>query len=392
MAREVKIVVKNVYAPTEQQQFIVAETALVRELKLLVHAQFPGAPLPAHQKLIFGGKVCADSDALLTILSVVRPASLSPCKCASLIRADYSLFFFTMQNQMRSDERAEDAAAVVFHLLVSGTPPRSRPSTPPVTTTTAAPVASSTSVAAVASAAQEAIDSPRPVAPAFSFDGPAGAVGAREPPPPQSAAAFAFPGFNAPFASPSTPVPVQRPVTVPGPGTSPLPQDLLTQGVLMHQQAMLLAQIQYLQYLRAHAQQTQTQTHTQTPPAAQAPPVAPHHPYAHQFGYLGMHHHAHMLHAMHGLQQHQHNGHHGHAAAPAGVVEPPAAPPQRVPLVGQIAREILPLFDLRLAMKMAFMLFIIGQDTPNDRVLMLAFLSFVSYLYVASEQEDSGLD
>lgn len=72
MAREVKIVVKNVYAPAEQQQFIVEEAALVRELKQLVSERFPGSPQPAHQKLIFGGKVCADSDALRTILSVVR--------------------------------------------------------------------------------------------------------------------------------------------------------------------------------------------------------------------------------------------------------------------------------------------------------------------------------
>lgn len=72
MAREVKIVVKNVYAPAELQQFIVEETALVKQLKQLVAEQFPGNPLPAHQKLIFGGKICADSDPLQKILNVVR--------------------------------------------------------------------------------------------------------------------------------------------------------------------------------------------------------------------------------------------------------------------------------------------------------------------------------
>lgn len=72
MAREVKIVVKNVYAPAELQQFIMDETALVKQLKTLVHEQFPGNPLPAHQKLIFGGKICADSDPLQKILNVVR--------------------------------------------------------------------------------------------------------------------------------------------------------------------------------------------------------------------------------------------------------------------------------------------------------------------------------
>lgn len=80
MAREVKIVVKNVYAPAEQQQFIVDETALVQQLKQLVHAEFPGRPLPAHQKLIFGGKICADSEPLQTILNVVRPL-VGSCIC-----------------------------------------------------------------------------------------------------------------------------------------------------------------------------------------------------------------------------------------------------------------------------------------------------------------------
>lgn len=78
MAREVKIVVKNVYAPAELQQFIVEETALVKQLKTLVHEQFPGNPLPAHQKIIFGGKICADSDPLQKILNVVR-IHLSVC-------------------------------------------------------------------------------------------------------------------------------------------------------------------------------------------------------------------------------------------------------------------------------------------------------------------------
>ncbi|TYZ61253.1 hypothetical protein PybrP1_001094 [[Pythium] brassicae (nom. inval.)] len=355
MAREVKIVVKNVYAPAEQQQFIVEETALVRQLKLLVHAQFPGAPQPAHQKLIFGGKVCADSDALLTILSV---------------------------NQMRSEEHAEDAAAVVFHLLVSGVPPRSRPSTPPASAS-AAP--SEPPAAAVGSGAPETIDSPRPVAaaalpaaPTFSFEGSREATQQQLPPP---AAAFALPHVA------SQPVP--------GVTASPQP-DLMAQGLLMHQQAMILAQIQYLQYLKAHSEQhAQSQSQSQSHQAVAQQPV-PHHPYAH-FGYFGMGMpHPQMLNAMHGLQHpggHLFAGPHAAAAVGAGIhpghgaATPAAAPtepaaPRQVPLVVQIAREILPLFDLRLAMKMAFMLFIIGQDTPNDRVLMLAFLSFVSYLHI----------
>lgn len=72
MAREVKILVKNVYVSTEFKQFIVEESVLVKALKERIHDEFPGTPLPAHQKLIFGGKICEDSDALQKILNVVR--------------------------------------------------------------------------------------------------------------------------------------------------------------------------------------------------------------------------------------------------------------------------------------------------------------------------------
>lgn len=131
--------------------------------------------------------------------------------------------------------------------------------------------------------------------------------------------------------------------------------------MLMHQQALVLMQIQYLQYLQRHAQATAA-----TGAAAQ-PHVYAHPPhYGHYFG-MGMH--APAPHA-------------APAAAFQPVAPPAAAAPRRDALVVQIAREILPLFDLRLAMKMAFMLFIIGQDTPNDRVLMLALLSFLSYLHI----------
>ncbi|KAJ8556713.1 hypothetical protein ON010_g9253 [Phytophthora cinnamomi] len=48
----------------------------------------------------------------------------------------------------------------------------------------------------------------------------------------------------------------------------------------------------------------------------------------------------------------------------------------------EMVREVFPLLDFRMALKMAFMLFIIGQDTPLDRILMLGLLSFISYLHI----------
>lgn len=176
--------------------------------------------------------------------------------------------------------------------------------------------------------------------------------------------------------------------------------------MLMHQQAMILSQIQYLQYLQTHYRQAggvAQQQHGQhgvatnnAGSAAAAAQAAHQHQFAQyaQFGHyygMGMHH-PQMYNAMHGIH---HPGVHpvGPSAAvgagfprahhPATAPAPAAAAaaaPQQDALVVQIAREILPLFDIRLAMKMAFMLFIIGQDTPNDRVLMLALLSFISYL------------
>ncbi|KUF98053.1 hypothetical protein AM587_10006578 [Phytophthora nicotianae] len=79
-----------------------------------------------------------------------------------------------------------------------------------------------------------------------------------------------------------------------------------------------------------------------------------------------------------------------HAAAPTPATPTPAqaqAPPapmepQDRPMLVEMAREVFPLLDVRMALKMAFMLFIIGQDTPLDRILMLGLLSFISYLHI----------
>jgi hypothetical protein len=75
---------------------------------------------------------------------------------------------------------------------------------------------------------------------------------------------------------------------------------------------------------------------------------------------------------------------HAPAAGPAAPAAAAAATPavQDRPMLVQRAREVFPLLDFRMALKMAFMLFIIGQDTPMDRILMLGLLSFISYLHI----------
>uniref|UniRef100_K3WNG0 Ubiquitin-like domain-containing protein n=1 Tax=Globisporangium ultimum (strain ATCC 200006 / CBS 805.95 / DAOM BR144) TaxID=431595 RepID=K3WNG0_GLOUD len=358
MAREVKILVKNVYATSESQQFVVPETMLVRALKQRIHATLPGAPAVAHQKLIFGGQVCQDTDALEHILS---------------------------RNQVQSEERVDDdTAAVVFHLVLPRTPTaasakaeaekaaRPRSASPRISVDAANAVATQAALTGRVNVAQSAdranIDSPRPApiataaasAPAFDLDASLASVAA----PAQSSAFPVFGQFQGQAAA------TER-------NPQQVHQDLYTQGMLMHQQAMILAQIQYLQHVKAHYESISAQS-GQTR-AAQAQSQMPFHapfaaPYAH-FG-MGMHPQMYGMHHAAGV---------AHPMAPAPATVAPAAPAataRRNPLIVQIAREILPLFDMRLAMKMAFMLFIIGQDTPNDRVLVLALLSFISYLHI----------
>lgn len=139
-----------------------------------------------------------------------------------------------------------------------------------------------------------------------------------------------------------------------------------------------MAQIQYLQQLKLHSEAARASSNaTQAPTgAAGAQPVpAPGHHFVHapHFApYMGM-----GFHPAHGL--------HAPGAAVPGVGAQPTEPavpaaPRRDGRFMQLMREIAPLLDIRLALKMAFMLFIIGQDTPLERILLLSFLSFVSYL------------
>lgn len=339
---------------------------------------------------------------------------------------------------MQSEECAEEATAVVFHLLVTSVPPRSGPSTPPasakpqlstqqsgtstapaVTAAVAAPAPAARTLSRISSdipsSDRAVIDSPRPTssnrtAALPALDISAGVQSATHGVPQQPQAAhFTFPAFG---QFPGYQIPHAPAAAVATPHANHASQqqqhDLFTQGMLMHQQAMILGQIQYLQYLKTHYQQVGGVTNQERgQPGAPihnnnngsaAAAQAQHHQFAQyaQFGHyygMGMHQ-PHMYPAMHGIHHpgvhpvgpaatvgagFPHAHHPATMPVPAAAAAAPAAPRQNT-LIVQIAREILPLFDIRLAMKMAFMLFIIGQDTPNDRVLMLALLSFISYL------------
>ncbi|OWY90935.1 hypothetical protein PHMEG_00040700, partial [Phytophthora megakarya] len=142
---------------------------------------------------------------------------------------------------------------------------------------------------------------------------------------------------------------------------------LYRQSMLMQQQAMVLQQIQYLQCLLMQQRQT-----PDTPNAFGAQFPA----YGNFYGMMQPQ----MFHAQatpnvatHAAQT---------PATPAAAqAEAPVEPRER-PMIVNMAREVFPLLDLRMALKMAFMLFIIGQDTPLDRILMLGLLSFISYLHI----------
>ncbi|KAE9332135.1 hypothetical protein PR003_g14667 [Phytophthora rubi] len=151
--------------------------------------------------------------------------------------------------------------------------------------------------------------------------------------------------------------------------------NLYRQSVLMQQQAMVLQQIQYLQFMLVQQRQQPA-----TPDQSNA--FAAHYaaaPYGHFYGLAPP--------QMFPAQARAdaaapHVAAPVPAAAPAAAHEQAPADPQDRPMLVEMAREVFPLLDFRMALKMAFMLFIIGQDTPLDRILMLGLLSFISYLRI----------
>ncbi|KAF4320024.1 hypothetical protein BBO99_00004217 [Phytophthora kernoviae] len=224
---------------------------------------------------------------------------------------------------------------VVFHLLVTSTAPKNRVEIPQTKT-----------LESERQEAVEAADSPRP-----------------------SHNRVETPTFETPQASATTPFPFHQPAM------SQQQQNLYRQSVLMQQQAMVLTQIQYLQYLLMQQRQADS-----TPGVQHQQQVYGAHFGAPYGNFYGM-----MPHQMFQAQVHaQPNAAAQAATTPVPAQSAAAAPaePQERPLIVQMVREVGPLLDFRMAVKMAFMLFIIGQDTPMDRILMLGLLSFISYLHI----------
>ncbi|KAJ0407173.1 hypothetical protein P43SY_001131 [Pythium insidiosum] len=367
--REVTVLVKDVYAPEDSQQLTLAESLSVRALKELLQRALPDHPLPSQQRLIFAGKICDDQQTLQAVLAghtQERPTAGG------------------------DDERCEQAP-FVFHLMVTSSQPRRRTSTPPPPAKMEDETPSAQATETTPSIATPA----PPVAPA-----PAGHSVSPSTPTPTPIASPAHPSVPlAPWHFGLAPMP--PPPAPAGPANAASQpqeqqqqqqfhqqQQLFHQAFLMQQQIMILAQIQYLQQLKAHHEAL-----ARAPPSQPATPLAgnvAHNPFAHLgFGGGGL------MGGPHAAQPMAHHGvHHAvggqypaPAAAPAAAAAAPAAaapPAQPAEPRGALAlalREVMPLVDLRLAFKMAFMLFIIGQDAPQDRLIILGLMSFIGYLH-----------
>ncbi|KAL3656808.1 hypothetical protein V7S43_018265 [Phytophthora oleae] len=303
----VNLVVRNVYTPSQSLSLSADPQTLVGELKRRLCVEFPCSPAVSAQKLIFGGKICVDDEPLEQILAQVQ-------------------------------KDVDNEEPVVFHLLVSASGLRK-------------------------SAEPKAPEQPQRHEPE--------AAEAQDSPRPSSNAAVELPSFNVQSTPASTAS--QQPPFMFGqpPAMTQQQQHLYRQSVLMQQQAMVLQQIQYLQFVLM--QQREQATPTPAPEAQQNPFVAP---YGNFYGMM--------------QPQMFHAAARPNAAPHAPVRTPPApaqaqvpaADPQDRPMLVEMAREVFPLLDFRMALKMAFMLFIIGQDTPMDRILMLGLLSFISYLHI----------
>ncbi|EGZ11417.1 hypothetical protein PHYSODRAFT_386818, partial [Phytophthora sojae] len=330
----VNLVVRNVYTPAQSLALRVDPRTRVGELKRRLSLEFPLSPAVAAQKLIFGGKICRDDEPLAQVLAQVQSSHLK-------------------DGDAGSDE------PVVFHLLVSPTA-GARKSAELNTT-------SSSKLQAHA----EAQDSPRPssseAAQTQSFEAQPTPA-----PAPASESPSSSSSQQTPFLFGQTPAMTQQ------------QHNLYRQSILMQQQAMVLQQIQYLQFMLVQQRQQQAST----PTSGQQNPFAAHYaavPYGHFYGMMPPQMFPAQARADAAAPQ---AAAQAHAAAPAAAHEQApaaadaAADAQDRPILVEMAREVFPLLDFRMALKMAFMLFIIGQDTPLDRILMLGLLSFISYLHI----------
>nr|CCA19698.1 conserved hypothetical protein [Albugo laibachii Nc14] len=165
---------------------------------------------------------------------------------------------------------------------------------------------------------------------------------------------------------------------------SPNPLDLsrlqaqfFQRAMLVQQQSMLLMQIQYLEQMVAYyqafpatangfgaenvptvsrtaattysSQRTQTAAQIPRPPPGVVPPQ-----FQHVFGHRNQ----------------------------FPYANPIQAQRNEPTFFRELTREVYGSLDLRLALKMGFMIFIIGQDTPYERVLILGLCAFALYLHI----------
>ncbi|DAZ92472.1 TPA: hypothetical protein N0F65_012702 [Lagenidium giganteum] len=388
--QRVTIVVKNVYAPTETQQFDVQRSLTVRALKQLVHEQFPTQPAVNDQKLIFGGKICEDDHVLEKILTQVSATAWALCAG----RTQGLTGRCEEQNQVQQQEDGAATASVVFHLLVTSTLPKGTPMTPVAKPHTAPntprhehlrperAMSNDLPRRVMAASAGRSSSAPLPME-----DAPASAPAAGAAAQPNAhvnpGTAFPYGGLFGGFPMFAQP---PAPSAMPNTGASNnaqqhAAQTYFAQQMLLQQQAAILMQIQQLQQLkmyhealgRSAATHTSTAGVTQhaasahhTPPAAPAP-AAP---------------------AAHAPQLFVRAAFFNRPVVVAAGVAPQAAAAQpaqaeRPPgMLRELLRETAPLLDLRLAFKMAFMLFIFGQDTPMDRLVVLGLMAVVAYLHI----------
>ncbi|GLD98229.1 hypothetical protein PINS_up006926 [Pythium insidiosum] len=363
----VNVLVKNVYAPEDSQQLTLEETLSIRALKELLQRELPDHPTPSQQRLIFAGKICDDQQTLQTVL------------------AGHAQDQRATANGDRDE--SEKQAPFVFHLMVTSPQSRRRTSTPPPVKT------------------EKVVEAQNNTTPPTTERSTAPNAQA----PPSELPVLTPPASTAPSATTAAPVNVTTPQwpfgsTAPPtstPTTTAAPhhpqqhqqfhqqQQLFQQAFLMQQQLMILAQIQYLQQLKAH-QEALTRAQSAQPATPQpgnvghnpflnfgfgvglaGPPQAPAPAAAHHGAHNPLHHPAAAPQPMPAQV----------AAAPAAAAVPAAEPAAARGAFGQALREVLPLVDLRLAFKMAFMLFIIGQDAPQDRLIILGLMSFIGYLH-----------
>ncbi|OQR97674.1 hypothetical protein ACHHYP_10138 [Achlya hypogyna] len=305
----IKVAVKNVYERDMTVSLEMAASSTVLMLKEYLHERFQA--LPNHQRLIFGGKICENTQTLAQVL-----------------------------------KRMEPNEVYTFHLLVSNpdkTAPPSRPASEPAAVPVPAPVAP-------------------PVAPAVSPPANSVPIPASTPMPTTVPISATLP----PFPLPNMPVPPMSHVPLfpfpPAPSSPPLtpphaapcfpsmsgPQSMQLQHYLAQQETLLLMQIQFLK----HLQECQ-QIYGHHRPSTSTSPLT----------------------NISSFTTRTFTVYRDEAPA----AEPPA-PVERRRLAA--VRAVLLLLDLKLAVKMAVMMYIIGQDLPLPRLYLLIGISVVIYLYL----------